>query len=219
LHHLGGGHQRRFKIHAFWVLVFARPSGGRLGGARMAARAEMDIGSGCRRKIFRPTLRATTINNVWRLVWLALALPCNGQTQTDPPLAALQDTLQGLHAQTDLSVNQGGGPKLTLAKHQLRDWIESQLDPIQRQGDETEVSETINKALERVSVPPSNENFLGHVAADVKWDADLLVLTTRVGIVCASDTSLYVYKRVEWQVAARRGIRRKRLRALQSAGN
>jgi hypothetical protein len=48
-----------------------------------------------------------------------------------------------------------------------------------------------------VSVPPSNENFLGHVAADVKWDADLLVLTTRVGIVCASDTSLYVYKRVE----------------------
>jgi hypothetical protein len=137
-----------------------------------------------------------------RLAWLTLLLASHGLGQTDPQLAALQETLQSLHAQADASaVNPAGGPKLTLAKHQLRDWIESQLGAIHQWGDETKVSETVNKALERVSVAPSDDNFLGYVGADLKWDSGLLVVTTHAGIVCASDSSLYVYKHVdgEWK--------------------
>jgi len=51
---------------------------------------------------------------------------------------ALHETLQALHAQADVSaVNPGGGPLLTVAKHQLRDWIESQFGPVEQEGDET----------------------------------------------------------------------------------
>jgi hypothetical protein len=139
-----------------------------------------------------------------RLTWLALVLASSGMAQTDSGLAALHETLQALHAQTDVSaVNQGGGPKLTLAKHQLRDWIESQLGPIEHQGDEAKVSETINKALEQVNVArlDDDQNFLGTVGVDLKLDSGLLFVTTSAGIVCTNDESLYVYKRIDgkWQ--------------------
>ncbi len=68
-----------------------------------------------------------------RLAWLALVLACSGLAQTDSRLIALHETLQSLHAQSDVSaVKPGGGPKLTLAKHQLRDWIESQIGAVKR---------------------------------------------------------------------------------------
>ncbi len=71
-----------------------------------------------------------------KLIGLALVLICNGWAQTDSQLAALHATLQALHAQADVSaVNPGGGPRLTVAKHQLRDWIESQLGPVEQEGD------------------------------------------------------------------------------------
>ena len=65
----------------------------------------------------------TTIRGM-RLIGLALVLACNGWAQTDPRLVALHETLRSLRAQADVSaLGPGGGPKLTLAKHQLRDWI------------------------------------------------------------------------------------------------
>jgi len=116
-------------------------------------------------------------------------------------LAALHQTLQSLHNQTGVSdVNPGSGPKLTLAKHQLRDWIESQLGPMKEEGDAAKASERINKALEKVNVAPSkddDENLLGTVGSvSIKWDSGLLLVTTGVGIVCSEDESVYGYRRI-----------------------
>ena len=140
-----------------------------------------------------------------RLIGLAVVLVCKGWAQTDARLAALHQTLQSLHAQAGASaVNPGGGPKLTLAKHQLRDWIESQLGPVKNEGDETKVAERINKALERVSVAASKDgqNLLGSLGdVGIRWESGLLVVITGVGIVCQLDESVYGYKRIEgtWQ--------------------
>jgi hypothetical protein len=140
-----------------------------------------------------------------RLIALALVLVCNGWAQIDTRLTALHETLQSLHAQAGVSaVNPGGGPKLTLAKHQLRDWIESQLGPVEKEGDETRASESINKALEKISVAPSkdDQNLLGSLGdVGLSWESGLLIVITRVGIVCEHDESVYGYKRIDskWQ--------------------
>lgn len=136
-----------------------------------------------------------------KLIGLALVLICSGWAQTDSRLTALHETLQALHAQTDVSaVNPGGGPRLTVAKHQLRDWIESQLGPVEQQGDETKVSERINEALGKISVAPStdDQNLLGSLGdVGLKWESGLLIMITRVGIVCEEDESVYGYRRID----------------------
>lgn len=114
---------------------------------------------------------------------LALVLICNGWAQTDSRLTALHETLQALHAQADVSaVNPGGGPRLTVAKHQLRDWVESQFGPVEQEGDETKVSERINGALGKISVVPStdDQNLLGSLGdVGLKWQLGLLIMITR----------------------------------------
>jgi hypothetical protein len=136
-----------------------------------------------------------------RLIGLALVLVCNGWSQTDSRLEALHQTLQSLHAQVGVSaVNSGEGPKLTLAKHQLRDWIESQLRPLEDEWDETKTSERINKALEKVTVAPSkdDQNLLGSLGdVEIRWESGLLIVITRLGIVCGEDESAYAYKRID----------------------
>jgi hypothetical protein len=147
------------------------------------------------------------INNIvidMRLVWLALLLVFGTSAQTDPRLTALHQTLKSLHGQAGVSaVNPGAGPKLTLAKHELRDWIESQLGPIEKEGDETKASDRIDKALEDVSVAPpkDDQNLLGSIGrVDLKWESGgLLIVITGVGIVCAQDESVYGYKRIGGQ--------------------
>lgn len=138
-----------------------------------------------------------------RLLALALLLIYNAWAQTDSQLTALHETLQALHAQTDVSaVNPGGGPRLTVAKHQLRDWIESQLGPVENEGDETKLSARINKALENISIPPSkdDQNLLGSLGdVGFKWESGILFVTTSVGIVCEEDESSYGYKRIDGQ--------------------
>src|ERR1700761_1396119 len=139
-----------------------------------------------------------------RLIGLVCVLVCTGWAQTDPRLTALHEPLQLLHSQSDLSaVTRGGGQKLTLAKHQLRDWIEPQLDPIGKQGDEVNAAERMNKVLEKVSVAPSDrQNALGSVdGVSLKWESGLLIVITQVGIICADDESVYGYERIDgkWQ--------------------
>ncbi len=74
---------------------------------------------------------------------------------------------------------------MTAAKHQLRDWIESQLGAIETAGDATGVSEKINAALERVSVRVSvraaadDQNLLGSLGeVAMRWASGLLIVTT-----------------------------------------
>jgi hypothetical protein len=131
---------------------------------------------------------------------LSLTLICAAWAQNDPRLTALHATLQALHAQTGVSaVNQGGGPMLTTAKHQLRDWIESQLGSFDQNGDATRAAEKINASLKLVSILPTDadQNNLGSLGdVSLKLDSGLLIVTTSVGIVCEADQSVYGYKRV-----------------------
>lgn len=141
-----------------------------------------------------------------RLIGLALVSACSVWAQVDARLGPLHETLKILHAQTGVSaLNRGAGPKLTLAKHQLRDWIELQLGEVENPGDEVKASERISNALEKVSVSRPKDydrNFLGSLGGvSLQWESGLLIVITRVGIVCEHDESVYGYKRIDskWQ--------------------
>jgi len=140
-----------------------------------------------------------------RLIVLALMLVSSARGQTDARLAALHDTLHSLETYSPLSTGYtAAGPKLTRAKHLLRDWIESQLSTVENDGDETKASERINKALENAGVVPlkDDQNLLGSLGGvRLRWDSGLLVVITAVGILCEVDESAYAYKRIDgkWQ--------------------
>jgi hypothetical protein len=64
-------------------------------------------------------------------LFATLWMPVAGYAQ-DAQLSALRATLATLHshaAEAAIEIH-GGRPELTVAKHQLRDWIESQLDSV-----------------------------------------------------------------------------------------
>lgn len=132
-----------------------------------------------------------------RLACLAAFLLIAASAQ-DSGLTALHSTLETLHAQRkEMETADRYTPLLTTAKHQLRDWVESQLGSIQKQGDEKGLEARINSALEKVSIKPpdDDQNLIGSVGgAGIKWEHGLLVITTNVGIVCQSDESAYGYK-------------------------
>jgi len=90
----------------------------------------------------------------------------------------------------------GGRPELTIAKHQLRDWIETQLASLKEDGDEKAFAARINKSLKAVSVAGAadHQNLLGSLGdVSVSREADILIVTTRLGILCQYDDSVYAY--------------------------
>jgi hypothetical protein len=100
-------------------------------------------------------------------------------------------------------------PELTIAKHQLRDWIESRLTSFPESGDEGPLSEAFLTGLGNAKLfcdDPSDclsnsFGFLDQIL--VKRDRGFLVVTTAVGtgIRCGYDYSAYIYawNRDRWQ--------------------
>ncbi len=125
----------------------------------------------------------------------------------DARLSALHATLKGLQSSaaaiaTDEAL--GGTPELTVAKHQLRDWIESQLPSLKDVNQIKPFSQKINDALKAVNVGGSGDGFgkygsLGEV--EFNTESGRLIVTTSVGIECQYDNSVYVYERdnSRWQ--------------------
>ena len=66
----------------------------------------------------------------------------------DPQSSALHKTLVELRAQSPDEGTMGATPRLTVAKHQLRDWIETQLATRKESGDEKEFAARINGSAE-----------------------------------------------------------------------
>jgi hypothetical protein len=124
----------------------------------------------------------------------------------DAQLDALHATLVSLHAHGEKrSVETSGAtPELTLAKHQIRDWIETQLASLTDLQHLQAFSDRINQDLKRVDAQGSrdDENWLGSVG-QVRFSSEsgLLIVTTALGILCQYDESAYVYERVNghWQ--------------------
>jgi hypothetical protein len=133
-----------------------------------------------------------------RLILLAAAfwLAASAAAQ-DPALGALQATLTTLrsHAAEADPKARGAIPELTLAKHQLRDWIEAQLRSLKHAEPEKAFSTRINETLKRVAAPVDDENLLGALAeVRISRESGLLIVTTGVGILCGYDESAYGYR-------------------------
>jgi hypothetical protein len=107
----------------------------------------------------------------------------------DTQLDALRATLATLHSDAAEAAieNLGGTPELTVAKHQLRDWIETQLGSVKDVGEEQALAAHINETLKAVSVGDAadDQNLLGFLG-DVRLSVEpgLLIITTAAGILC-----------------------------------
>jgi len=101
------------------------------------------------------------------LLAAALCMSAAASTQ-DAQLEALHATLLILHSHAGdpPGDNFGARPELTVAKRQLRDWIESKLAAWNDAGHEAELSDELNKSLKNVTIAPGDakeQNYLGSV--------------------------------------------------------
>jgi hypothetical protein len=98
----------------------------------------------------------------------------------------------------------GATPQLTIAKHQLLDWLDSRMARLSRSVDAIEVQRSFNLELRDAGLscsydePAQNKcpewtlsGFVGPV--HVRWSAAFVVVTSGVGIECGYDESAYVY--------------------------
>jgi len=129
-------------------------------------------------------------------------------------LAGLRTDLEHFRAEAPQhQETRGASPRLTGIKHQLRDWVESQLgelpsDPNGADGSEVALAERLNAEFKRehlfgetaatpVANPDSAVGYLGPVKLEYRQRQAYLVLETFVGIQdCGIDESAYLYR---WQ--------------------
>lgn len=98
------------------------------------------------------------------------------------------------------SLNDGGprgaSPILTVAKHQLRDWVESRLGA----GDPEELARSLNAELDAAQLFCASQcvdevAFFGTVhELQIRRSGAYLTLVAGVGILCGFDDSAYVYR-------------------------
>jgi hypothetical protein len=136
---------------------------------------------------------------LFALCWPGLA------ADTAPTLDALRSSLIGMRGKEPASdAVRGATPQLTVAKHLLRDWVESRLRALSQSGDEGAFERKLNAELgeaklfcdegtaDRQACP--DWTFLGYLN-DLKFrrSGSFLILQTSVGIDCGADESAYLY--------------------------
>jgi len=138
---------------------------------------------------------------------MVAAIAAGVASAQDAQLAALHKTLVELRSGTPADLDYetlGATEKLTVAKHQLRDWIESRLVSLKDDGDTKALADRMNQALKAVSAggPENDQNLLGSLGhVQFSSESGLLIVTTGVGIECQLDQSAYAYRRTDdqWQ--------------------
>lgn len=127
-------------------------------------------------------------------------LPLSAQ---DSQLDHLRATLVPLraHANDRLSSDhgdtRGATPALTIAKHHLRDWIETRLAKFPENGDADALAAELHAALTTAHLFCDDcfPSFLGYVdEVQVNREQDLLIVRTSAGIWCGYDDSVYAYQ-------------------------
>jgi hypothetical protein len=92
----------------------------------------------------------------------------------------------------------GATPELTLAKHQLRDWIESRLSGFPQNGNEDMLARELGDRLleaELVCEPRCRMSILGYLdKVRINREREFLIIRTSVGIWCGYDDSAYAYQ-------------------------
>jgi len=145
----------------------------------------------------------------WLFLIVLLALPL--MAQSDPPLVGLRAELERFRTEVpEHPETRGASPRLTTIKHQLRDWIESQLvqlpsDPNGEAGAETALGYRLNAELKRehllregdetdIDDSWSRIGLLGDVRLDYNQRQAFLVVHTAVEVICGFDESAYLYR-------------------------
>jgi len=116
-------------------------------------------------------------------------------------LAALHATLVALRSHAAEATVKHPAPvaELDAAKHQLRDWIEAQLDSLKDLDTNAAFEHRVNEALKPVSVTVGNDeqNLLGTLGqVRLGSESGVLTVITAVGIFCQYDMSAYAYQLV-----------------------
>jgi hypothetical protein len=144
---------------------------------------------------------------VKRLILLLVPLCAVAQ---DARLAAVRNTVLGMRKYADdHSEVRGGIPQVTTAKHQLIQWIESQLASFPQNGNTDTLTETLHQGLTGAKLFCNNDvdclpTALGFVdEIQITRQGPYLIAETAVGvgIHCGYDYSAYIYewKNAKWQ--------------------
>lgn len=139
-----------------------------------------------------------TIGNVSRILPLAFLVVCQSGMAEDARLSQVRSSLIGMRSEPSNAAGpRGSGPQLTVVKHELRDWVESRLTTLTRQGDEVELQQKLNSELRDAKLlcgsdaPEQQPCYLN----DLRFHRSgvFLILQTAVGIECGFDESAYLY--------------------------
>jgi hypothetical protein len=116
-----------------------------------------------------------------------------------PPLTGLRTTLRQLRDEFETNrATLGATPALATAKHQFRDWVESQLFDTSSDIDTRAFAETLHAAIRDADLlcHSCDENVLGYVDdVRVSRQGEFLIVVTSMGIACSYDDSAYAYVR------------------------
>ena len=139
-------------------------------------------------------------------LFIFVALCGTAWSASDVNLGALRSTLLPMRGKRpdDATGPRGATPQLTVAKHQLLDWLDSRLGSLTREVDRLEIQRNLNIELRETGLfcnyggPVESRcpdwtlsGFVGRVTID--WSAAFLVVTAGMGIECGYDESAYVY--------------------------
>jgi hypothetical protein len=129
------------------------------------------------------------------------ALGVSPAAAQDPQLEALSKTVLSIRGHVD---SERVMPEVTVAKHQIRDWVESRLASFPENGDESALSSYFLAGIAKAKLfcdddsdcSPTALGFLDEIS--VNRDHGFLVVRTAVGtnVRCGYDNSAYVY---EWK--------------------
>src|SRR3984885_7920648 len=109
-----------------------------------------------------------------------------------PLRAHANDRLSSDHGDT-----RGATPALTVAKHRLRDWVETRLGKFPENGDADMLAAEFHAALTKAHLFCDDcfPSFLGFVdEVQVNREQDFLIVRTSAGIWCGYDDSAYAYQ-------------------------
>jgi len=122
----------------------------------------------------------------------------------DPRLDALRDLLTSMRGKPPAEDKvRGASPKLTAAKHQLRDWIESRMSDFAIDGDPSELASRLSNELRQAGLLCGWDaketqcpewwqlGFLSKI--EFRRSGGFLILITHTGIECGFDDSAYLY--------------------------
>ena len=132
---------------------------------------------------------------------LVLLAPHLQDGSEDAAIAGVGPILQRLRDQApNYSPTRGATSELTVAKHLLRDWIESQMEVLPEDGDVRNFSLEINAALADADLFCTDfniecaDNVLGYVDGPrMSREHEFLVVVLPTGIWCGYDESAYLY--------------------------